>query len=453
MFQRLEAVVVFLVHRERIHLGNAGKNTGNERLVHMSVLAILAVHLHPRASLVNQVDGLVGQVTVGDVAGTAGDSEFQRIIVIGHPMERLITLLEHLHNPQRLVNARFLDGHLLEAAHQATVAHDVAVVFLIGGRSDKPHSPALQIRFQQVAGIHRALTRLSSSHDIVDFVDVEDGSLLGGDTVHHRLEAFLKVTTILSAGNQGAQVQLVDLDTAQCFRHIAVLDALRQAIDDTGLAHTRLTDVQRVVLILAAQHLNGAVEFIFPSDEGIMVRQMVIDAQHIVAPASRNCLLFNRLLLCFRIIGPWLVLIVRRVKIKLAQRLKEITLVFIADEQMQAICGIGLLQVHHLMNQVIDIGRPDLCIAAKQHQGSHQLLILVGKSDDRLGVIFRDALHAVYPFAQLLNDIIDKVIGCHIGKGRPHLAVVEGCQQDMLRGNQLVPVYAGKNRSIGQQSL
>ena len=44
--------------------------------------------------------------------------------------------------------------------------------------------------------------------------------------------------------------------------------------------------MQGVVLVLAAQHLNGTVQLIFTTDEGIMVSQVVIDTQHIVAPRT-----------------------------------------------------------------------------------------------------------------------------------------------------------------------
>ena len=406
LLQRLEATVVVLVHGEGIHLGDTCKHAGDERFIHVTAIPILAVHLQPSPCLIDQVNGLVGQVSVGNMASAARNCKFQRIIVIGYSMKLLIALLEHLHNLQRLVDARLLDGHLLETAHQAAVAHDVAVIFLIGGRPDEAHSPTLQIGFQQVAGIHRAFARLPGPHDVVYLVDVEDGSFLGCDAFHHRLEPFLKITTELCAGNQRAQVQLVDLNITQGLGNVSVLDALCQSIDDAGLAHARFTDVQRVVLILATQNLNSAVQFHFTPDEGVVVCQMVIDAEHIVTPAARYSIVANWLHF-FHFIGFHLVILIRRVRIILAQRLKEITLVFIADEQVQAICSIRILQVHHLMNQVIDIDHPDFSIVTKHYHGSHQLLILVGISDDWLGLIFRVALHASDAFPQLLYDIIN----------------------------------------------
>ena len=174
----------------------------DERLIHTAALIGLAVHLHPCTSLVDEIDGLVGQITVGNVASTARNSELQCIVVILHMMERLVARLEHLHDLQSLVDARLVDGHLLETAHQSLVAHDVAVVFLVGRCPDEAHLTALEIGLEQVAGVHRAFTGLACAHDIVDFIDIEDGPFFGGNTLHDHLETLLKVAAVLRSGDK-----------------------------------------------------------------------------------------------------------------------------------------------------------------------------------------------------------------------------------------------------------
>jgi hypothetical protein len=42
-----------------------------------------------------------------------------------------------------------------------------------------------------------------------------------------------------------------------------------QALGDRGLAHTRITDEQRIVLLPAAKHLHGAHDFLFAADQRI----------------------------------------------------------------------------------------------------------------------------------------------------------------------------------------
>ena len=53
------------------------------------------------------------------------------------------------------------------------------------------------------------------------------------------------------------------------FRHVAVDDAQRQALDDRGLADARLADQHRIVLGPPRQHLNGPADFLVAPDDGI----------------------------------------------------------------------------------------------------------------------------------------------------------------------------------------
>jgi hypothetical protein len=50
----------------------------------------------------------------------------------------------------------------------------------------------------------------------------------------------------------------------QHFRHVALDDALGQALGDRGLADAGIADIERIVLLAAAQHLDGAVDFARP---------------------------------------------------------------------------------------------------------------------------------------------------------------------------------------------
>ena len=122
--------------------------------------------------------------------------------------------------------------------------------------------------------------------------------MFGCDAFHHGLEAFFKIAAVLRAGDERPHIQLVDFGALQGLGHIAVLDALCQAIDNGRLAHTGFTDVKRIVLVLAAQYLNGAVQFRLAPDQRIVVGQVVVDAQHIIPPPAgcrAGFLLFVRL--------------------------------------------------------------------------------------------------------------------------------------------------------------
>ena len=57
--------------------------------------------------------------------------------------------------------------------------------------------------------------------------------------------------------------------SCEAFRHVAVDDAQRQALDDRGLADARLADQHRIVLGAARQHLDGAADFLVAADHRI----------------------------------------------------------------------------------------------------------------------------------------------------------------------------------------
>ncbi len=68
---------------------------------------------------------------------------------------------------------------------------------------------------------------------------------------------------------QRAHVEREHGGVAQHVRHFAVDDAARQAFGDRGLADAGLADEQRIVLLAAAQHLDGAVDLGLAADQRI----------------------------------------------------------------------------------------------------------------------------------------------------------------------------------------
>ncbi len=87
--------------------------------------------------------------------------------------------------------------------------------------------------------------------------------------LQHRLEAFLEFAAELGAGDQRAHVERHDAAVLQPFGNVAAHDALRQALDDRGLADAGLADQHRVVLGAARQHLDDAANLLVASDHRI----------------------------------------------------------------------------------------------------------------------------------------------------------------------------------------
>ncbi len=130
-------------------------------------------------------------------------------------------------------------------------------------------SPRARRRLEHVAGVHGALGLAGADHG-VQLVDEDDGlAFVLGDVLEHRLQAFLELAAILGAGQQAA---MSSDSTRLDFRlsgHLAVDDALGQALDDGGLAHAGFADEHRVVLGAALQDLDGAADLVVAADHRI----------------------------------------------------------------------------------------------------------------------------------------------------------------------------------------
>ena len=101
-------------------------------------------------------------------------------------------------------------------------------------------------------------------------VDEEDDLPLRRlDLVEHGLQPLLELAAIFGAGDQRAHVEREHLLVFQAFRHVAGDDAVRQPLDDGGLADAGLADQHRIVLGAAGEHLDGAPDLLVAPDHRI----------------------------------------------------------------------------------------------------------------------------------------------------------------------------------------
>ena len=233
---------------------------------HRAPLVLGQQHLRG-AGLVDHVDRLVRQFAVVDVARRQLHGGLDRILGIADLVELLEIGLEPLHDLDRIRDRRLVDVDLLEAPHQRAVLLEMLAVFLVGGRADAAQVAAGERRFQQVRGIHGAAAGRTGADHRVDFVDEHDGARLALDLLDHRLEPFFEIAAIAGAGEQRAHVELEDRAVLQDLGHIVIDDAPGQAFGDRRLADARIADEERIVLLPAAQDLDGAVDLRLPPDQ------------------------------------------------------------------------------------------------------------------------------------------------------------------------------------------
>ena len=227
------------------------------------------LHLDARRRLVDQVDRLVGQEAVGDVAvrqlGRGDDRRVGDLDAVVH----LVALLQAAQDGDGGLHARLLDQHLLEAALERGVLLDVLAVLVERGGADAVQLAARERGLEHVAGVDRALG-LAGADQRVDLVDEDEGAaLVLRQLLQHRLQALLELAAVLGAGEQRGQVEHQQALALQRLGHLAVDDALRQALDDGGLAHAGLADQHRVVLRAPLQYLDAAADLLVAADHRV----------------------------------------------------------------------------------------------------------------------------------------------------------------------------------------
>ena len=227
------------------------------------------LHAQPRGRLVDEVDRLVGQEAVGDVAVRQRRGRDERRIGHAHAVVLLVLLLEAAQDRDRVLDRGLADEHRLEAPRQRRVLLDVLPVLVERRRADAVQLAAGKRRLQEVRGVHRAFA-LAGPDQRVHLVDEQDDAARRGrDFLQHRLEALLELAAVFRAGDEGAHVEGEELLLLQRLRHVAVDDPQRQALDDRGLADAGLADEDGIVLGAPGQDLDGAADLLVAADHRV----------------------------------------------------------------------------------------------------------------------------------------------------------------------------------------
>ena len=174
-----------------------------------------------RGGLVDQVDRLVGQEAVRDVAVRERGRGDDRGVLDAHAVMHLVALLEAAQDRDRVLDRGLADEHGLEAALQRRVLLDVLAVLVQRGRADRAQLAARQHRLEQVGRVDGALGA-ARADDRVQLVDEED---------HRALASEISFSTAFSrssnspryfgAGDQRADVERDHAAVAQRLGHVA----------------------------------------------------------------------------------------------------------------------------------------------------------------------------------------------------------------------------------------
>src|SRR3954453_400588 len=112
-----------------------------------------------RAGLVDEVDGLVGQEPVGDVAVRQGRCRDERLVGDGDAVVGLVAVAEPLQHLDRVGDRGLGDLDRLEAALERCVLLEVLAVLVERGRTDRLQLASSQHRLEDGGRVGRALGR------------------------------------------------------------------------------------------------------------------------------------------------------------------------------------------------------------------------------------------------------------------------------------------------------
>ena len=162
------------------------------------------------AGLVDEVDGLVREVAVRDVAlGQVGRGH-EGLVGDGDPVVGLVAVPQALQDLDGVGHRRLLHLHRLEAPLEGGVLLQVLAVLVQRGGADGLQLTPGQHRLEDRRRVDGTLGGPGADEG-VDLVDEQDDVATGADLLEHLLEALLEVAAVAGAGDQGAEVQRVEL--------------------------------------------------------------------------------------------------------------------------------------------------------------------------------------------------------------------------------------------------
>ena len=224
--------------------------------------------LRPGAGLVDQVDRLVREEPVGDVAAALVDRRLDGLRRVHHVVERLVAVLDAHQDVDGagLVGRLHLDG--LEPPLERPVLLDVLPVLRGRGRADAADLAPRQGRLQDVGGVERPFRR-AGAHQRVQLVDEHDDVLVLDQLLHDGFEPLFELPPVLRARHHERDVERDDALVGEVARYASGDDPLGQPFDNRGLADTGLADEDRVVLRPPAEHLLNALHLVLAADQRV----------------------------------------------------------------------------------------------------------------------------------------------------------------------------------------
>ena len=163
---------------------------------------------------------------------------------------------------------RLVHLHGLEATFERSILLEVLAVLVDRGGTDGLELTAREQRLEDGCGVDGALGSTGADEG-VDLVDEGDDVTAGADLLCDLLQALFEVTAVAASGDEGSEVESVELLVFQRLRHITANDRLGEAFDHGSLTDTGLTDQHRVVLGATGQDLHDPLHLLLAPDDRV----------------------------------------------------------------------------------------------------------------------------------------------------------------------------------------
>ena len=200
-----------------------------------------------RTGLVDEVDGLIGQEALGNVAVGEFGGGAQRAVVVLDLVVRLVFVLEALEDREGLLDGGRVHDDRLEAALERGVSLDVLAVFIQRGRPDRLQLAARQRGLDHVGRVDRALGAPAPMTVCSSSMKRHDRAFGAADLLDDIFKPLFEFAAILGARDDQGQVESEKPFVQKNLRHIARRDLGRQAFNDGGLADAGVADEDGII--------------------------------------------------------------------------------------------------------------------------------------------------------------------------------------------------------------
>src|SRR5271169_107890 len=269
LFVRVEASLLELVVRDGVL--HAMHDELDALLYFGDLLRLRSLpQLHPCSGFIHQVNRLVRQEPIWDIAVRMRHREVDGVVCISDGVELFVAILyteQHL-DRVRLVRRGNFNG--LETPLERTVFLNRFPVLSWSGCADALNLAARQCRLQNVRRIERTLGRARADQRM-ELINEDDGILRLHQLFHDGFQPLFELSAIFRSSNNQGEIERKNSLVCEERWNLAVGDALRQAFNDSRLAHAGLTNQHRIVLGAAAQNLDHTLELPVAADQRIQL--------------------------------------------------------------------------------------------------------------------------------------------------------------------------------------